>query len=88
MIRRNARLRKEYLYRKSLEGKEKAAYERKRLIRKALDGEPSGRLLGLVHAQTAALAGSCRALPANKRWKTACSRLHGLVYCIMQHQLL
>jgi U3 small nucleolar ribonucleoprotein protein IMP4 len=39
MIRRNARLRKEYLYRKSLEGKEKATYERKRLIRKALDGE-------------------------------------------------
>lgn len=33
MIRRNARLRKEYLYRKSLEGKEKAAYERKRKIR-------------------------------------------------------
>lgn len=41
MIRRNARLRKEYLYRKSLEGKEKATYERKRLIRKALDeGKP------------------------------------------------
>jgi hypothetical protein len=39
MIRRNARLRKEYLYRKSLEGKEKATYERKRQIRKALDGE-------------------------------------------------
>lgn len=38
MLRRNARLRKEYLYRKSLEGKEKAAYERKRQIRKALDG--------------------------------------------------
>jgi U3 small nucleolar ribonucleoprotein protein IMP4 len=35
MIRRNARLRKEYLYRKSLEGKEKAAYERKRKIRQA-----------------------------------------------------
>jgi hypothetical protein len=33
MIRRNARLRKEYLYRKSLEGKEKASYERKRKIR-------------------------------------------------------
>lgn len=39
MLRRNARLRKEYLYRKSLEGKEKVAYERKRLIRKALDGK-------------------------------------------------
>jgi len=41
MIRRNARLRKEYLYRKSLEGKEKAAYERKRKIRQALEeGKP------------------------------------------------
>jgi hypothetical protein len=38
MIRRNARLRKEYLYRKSLEGKEKAAYERKRKIRQARGG--------------------------------------------------
>lgn len=37
-IRRQTRLRKEYLYRKSLEGKEKAAYERKRLIRTALQG--------------------------------------------------
>ncbi|GFR48939.1 hypothetical protein Agub_g10946, partial [Astrephomene gubernaculifera] len=41
MLRRNVRLRKEYLYRKSLEGKERAAYERKRLIRKALEeGKP------------------------------------------------
>ncbi|KAF6259237.1 anticodon-binding protein [Scenedesmus sp. NREL 46B-D3] len=41
MIRRNARLRKEYLYRKGLEGKEKATYERKRQIHKALDeGKP------------------------------------------------
>lgn len=38
-VRRQTRLRKEYLYRKSLEGKEKAAYERKRLIRTALQGE-------------------------------------------------
>lgn len=38
MIRRNARLRKEYLYRKSLEGKDKAAYERKLTMRKALEG--------------------------------------------------
>jgi len=37
-IRRQTRLRKEYLYRKSLEGKDKAAYERKRLIRTALQG--------------------------------------------------
>lgn len=42
MIRRNARLRKEYLYRKSLEGKDKAAYERKRALRQALE---SGRPL-------------------------------------------
>jgi len=39
MLRRNARLRREYLYRKGLEGKEKAEYERKRLIREALAGE-------------------------------------------------
>ena len=39
MIRRNARLRREYLYRKSLEGKEREEYERKRKIREALDGE-------------------------------------------------
>ena len=34
--RRQTRLRREYLYRKSLEGREKAAYERKRQIREAL----------------------------------------------------
>lgn len=49
MIRRNARLRKEYLYRKSLEGKEKATYERKRLIRKALDGE-AARVLNALNS--------------------------------------
>jgi U3 small nucleolar ribonucleoprotein protein IMP4 len=38
-VRRNVRLRKEYLYRKSLEGKEKAAYERKSAIRTALQGQ-------------------------------------------------
>ena len=36
VVRRQTRLRKEYLYRKSLEGMEKSAYERKRLIRTAL----------------------------------------------------
>ncbi|CAD7704057.1 unnamed protein product [Ostreobium quekettii] len=41
MLRRNARLRKEYLYRKSLEGKEREEYEKKRKIRKALEeGKP------------------------------------------------
>ena len=34
--RRNLRLRREYLYRKSLEGKEKELYDRKRRIQKAL----------------------------------------------------
>jgi U3 small nucleolar ribonucleoprotein protein IMP4 len=42
MLRRNARLRREYLYRKGLEGKERAEYERKRLIREALAGEWCG----------------------------------------------
>lgn len=41
MIKRNTRLRREYLYRKSLEGKERVAYERKRKIREALEeGKP------------------------------------------------
>ncbi|KAM0821224.1 hypothetical protein ACQ4PT_019809 [Festuca glaucescens] len=41
MLRRNTRLRKEYLYRKSLEGKERLHYEKKRLVRQALDeGKP------------------------------------------------
>lgn len=34
--RRQTRLRREYLYRKSLEGREKASYEQKRLVREAL----------------------------------------------------
>ena len=41
MLRRNARLRKEFLYRKSLEGKEKELYEKKRKIRQALEGAPA-----------------------------------------------
>ncbi|XP_024529370.1 U3 small nucleolar ribonucleoprotein protein IMP4 [Selaginella moellendorffii] len=41
MIRRNARLRREYLYRKSLEGKEREVYEKKRKIKQALqEGKP------------------------------------------------
>ncbi|KAL2533469.1 Ribosomal RNA processing Brix domain protein [Abeliophyllum distichum] len=41
MLRRNVRLRKEYLYRKSLEGKERLLYEKKRKIREALEeGKP------------------------------------------------
>jgi len=34
--RRQTRLRREYIYRKSLEGQEKTAYEQKRVIREAL----------------------------------------------------
>ncbi|XP_020591989.1 U3 small nucleolar ribonucleoprotein protein IMP4 [Phalaenopsis equestris] len=41
MLRRNIRLRREYLYRKSLEGKEREYYEKKRKIREALEeGKP------------------------------------------------
>ncbi|CAM9155894.1 unnamed protein product [Heterosigma akashiwo] len=40
-VRRNVRLRKEYLYRKSLEGKEREIYEKKRAIKEALrEGKP------------------------------------------------
>lgn len=38
MLRRNIRLRREYLYRKSLEGKERLLYEKKRKIKEALAG--------------------------------------------------
>ncbi|KAL0380899.1 UNVERIFIED_CONTAM: hypothetical protein Sangu_0154200 [Sesamum angustifolium] len=38
MLRRNIRLRREYLYRKSLEGKERLLYEKKRKIREAVEG--------------------------------------------------
>ncbi|CAK0780418.1 hypothetical protein CVIRNUC_005047 [Coccomyxa viridis] len=41
MLRRNARLRREYLYRKNLEGKDREEYERKLKIRRALEeGKP------------------------------------------------
>eukprot|EP01105_Mastigella_eilhardi_P024092 TRINITY_DN6212_c0_g1_i1.p1 TRINITY_DN6212_c0_g1~~TRINITY_DN6212_c0_g1_i1.p1 ORF type:complete len:296 (+),score=96.31 TRINITY_DN6212_c0_g1_i1:22-888(+) len=41
MLRRNTRLRREYLYRKSLEGKEREQYEKKRAVKKALEeGKP------------------------------------------------
>lgn len=41
MLKRNQRLRKEYLYRKSLEGKEAQEFERKRIVKKALEeGKP------------------------------------------------
>ncbi|XP_026387143.1 U3 small nucleolar ribonucleoprotein protein IMP4-like isoform X2 [Papaver somniferum] len=41
MLRRNIRMRREYLYRKNLEGKERLLYENKRKINKALEeGKP------------------------------------------------
>lgn len=41
MLRRDVRLRKEYLYRKSLEEKESKKYEKKQLLKEALDmGKP------------------------------------------------
>ncbi|MCI15609.1 U3 small nucleolar ribonucleoprotein IMP4-like, partial [Trifolium medium] len=52
MIRRTQRLRKEYLYRKSLEGKERLLYENKRKIREALqEGKPIPTELRNVEAQ-------------------------------------
>ena len=40
-VRRNVRLRREYLYRKGLEGKERAIYERKQLLKRALESGKS-----------------------------------------------
>lgn len=41
MLRRQARERREYLYRKSLEGKERDEYEKRRAVREALrEGKP------------------------------------------------
>lgn len=67
MIRRNARLRREYLYRKSLEGKERDEYERKRKIKQALEGEiyqqPLLRKLALTR-RLYTYGGSCFPLTA------------------------
>ncbi len=38
MLQRSARLRREYLYRKDLEGKELATLERRKQLKEALDG--------------------------------------------------
>eukprot|EP00026_Physarum_polycephalum_P014519 Phypoly_transcript_15041.p1 GENE.Phypoly_transcript_15041~~Phypoly_transcript_15041.p1 ORF type:complete len:285 (-),score=35.52 Phypoly_transcript_15041:1-855(-) len=54
MLRKNIRLRKEFLYRKSLEGKERIRYEKKRLVKKAMEegtevpGELRDEAAGLV----------------------------------------
>jgi len=51
MSRRNTRLRREYLYRKSLEGKDKAVYEKKKLVKQALaEGRPIPTELKAEHA--------------------------------------
>jgi tight adherence protein B len=47
VVRRQTRLRKEYLYRKSLEGKEKSAYERK-LMAMTAEGRSSAMILALL----------------------------------------
>jgi len=52
MLRRNIRLRREYLYRKSLEGKEREIYEKKQKLRKALEeGKPIPTELRLEEQQ-------------------------------------
>lgn len=63
MLRRHARLRKEYLYRKSLEGKERELYEKKRKIRQALEG--GSRRHGAGSRQALARA-RCRRLRAGR----------------------
>ena len=49
MLRRNARLRREYLYRKSLEGKDREEYERKLKIRRALEGHSPAKVMSNDH---------------------------------------
>jgi hypothetical protein len=44
MLRRNARMRREYLYRKSLETQDRAQHEKKRKLREALAGEECAAL--------------------------------------------
>ena len=48
MIRRNARLRREYLYRKSLEGKEKTTYEKKQKMKSAIAGQCTSAHLSIA----------------------------------------
>lgn len=75
MLNRNARLRREYLYRKSLEGKERVAYERKRKIREALAGMvqensvfvDGGQHTGAVHDTIAALHTEGKPIPSELR---------------------
>lgn len=70
MDRRSVRLRQEYLYRKSLEGKQREEYEKRRAIRQALqDGKPVPTHL---RAQSAALHTEVRLEDDN----TAVQRTH------------
>lgn len=48
MIRRNTRLRREYLYRKNLESKERQIYDRKQRLKEALAGMEGLHLLESV----------------------------------------
>ena len=45
MIRRNTRLRKEYIFRRTLKAKEREEFEKKRAIKKALEGTNAKLLL-------------------------------------------
>ena len=70
MLRRNARLRREYLYNHSLEGKEKDLYDKKRKIRQALEGTHAGPPL------LTALLGGTGLLALGRHRKTCmCRRL-------------
>lgn len=55
MLRRNARLRREYLYRKSLEGKDREEYERKLKIRRALEGHAPAKVISNDHQSLASM---------------------------------
>lgn len=63
MLRRNSRLRKEYLYRKSLEGKEKEYYDKKRKIKEALQGMSSQKSHNIAHAANESLLPSLHSTP-------------------------
>ena len=67
MKRRNVRLRREYLYRKSLEGKEKAVYERKQAVRTALRGRSLPAPSDCCHHTTHTL-GFALLVRRSRRW--------------------
>jgi U3 small nucleolar ribonucleoprotein protein IMP4 len=69
-FRRNARLRREYLYKKSLEGKEKEQFERKERLKKALQEGTQ------IPADLAKEAGALRAEVELDDIKTSAPRSH------------